>query len=580
MAPRLGLLRARRWQPARVRTTRSSRTASISPRRRVRPEVTEIADVGGGDVALTGTLRDAGLRWRRRDRRDAVDPRPLLRPPARGAGRRASGGRAGADARRRHRRARAARDAFRFAAGGREQRGRPRRAADRGAALRGGAGAGRRRDRRGPSWAPDGPIARRNHGGARGALARAVGRRARRLPRRRRRARSSTSSRFRRRADPRSSTARPRRRPDRRAGVRGRARRCWRSSARTTSLLLDTTSPLRPARSAPRPLPTDVRRAHDRRRRPVARRQAAGGRHRRRQPRRAAGPGAARARGPGRRDCRSCPRSVQSVLVDVAFSPDGDTLWVLSGDTPRSRAGRPAADGAARDAARRQPGEPERSSRSRAWSRSERRDGSGADRRSGARCRWSAAPRSACRPSARRCSSRPAVGQPRTATRRGGRPHPVTRRRRRPLRNEAAVFRVGVEDAATVAIAAVGAAGSCPTCRSTAAGCWRRRGRRWLGARAVGRGRRPAGARDRRRSTSSGRGPGETAAGGRGRCRSCASSREARPRDRPRATCRASAFAPRPRTRRGAWASRAGCATSRRQRRGRGGGSRRGRRWT
>ena len=31
----------------------------------------------------------------------------------------------------------------------------------------------------------------------------------------------------------------------------------------------------------------------------------------------------------------------ESVLVDVAFSPAGDTLWVLSGDTPRSRASGP-----------------------------------------------------------------------------------------------------------------------------------------------------------------------------------------------------------------------------------------------
>src|SRR5262249_27003026 len=31
----------------------------------------------------------------------------------------------------------------------------------------------------------------------------------------------------------------------------------------------------------------------------------------------------------------------ESVLVDVAFSPAGDTLWVLSGDTARSRASGP-----------------------------------------------------------------------------------------------------------------------------------------------------------------------------------------------------------------------------------------------
>src|SRR4029079_9809386 len=35
------------------------------------------------------------------------------------------------------------------------------------------------------------------------------------------------------------------------------------------------------------------------------------------------------------------PDGRESVLIDVAFSPVGDTLWVLSGDTARSRASGP-----------------------------------------------------------------------------------------------------------------------------------------------------------------------------------------------------------------------------------------------
>ena len=127
------------------------------------PEVTEVVDVGGGDVALSGNLGDAESRRGRGDRRDALDSRARLRPPAGRDGRRAARGRARADARRRHRRARAAGDAVGFAAGRGEQRGGPRRAADRGPALRGGAGAGRRARSAGRSSAPTGrsPRARR-----------------------------------------------------------------------------------------------------------------------------------------------------------------------------------------------------------------------------------------------------------------------------------------------------------------------------------------------------------------------------------------------------------------------------------
>jgi hypothetical protein len=105
-------------------------------------------------------------------------------------------------------------------------------------------------------------------------------------------------------------------------------------------VLVDTTSPLRPARSAPRALPKDVRLAKI-----VAADLSPDGKL------------LAVATADGNRvvlldlvprgqaavagAITVLPEVRQSTLVDVAFSPTGDTLWVLSGDTPRSRAAGP-----------------------------------------------------------------------------------------------------------------------------------------------------------------------------------------------------------------------------------------------
>jgi hypothetical protein len=105
-------------------------------------------------------------------------------------------------------------------------------------------------------------------------------------------------------------------------------------------VLLDTTSPLRPARSMPRPLPAEIARAHviaadvspDGKLLAVAT---------------ADGNKVAlldlvpRARAAVAGQLAVVPEVRESVLVDVAFSPAGDTLWVLSGDTARSRASGP-----------------------------------------------------------------------------------------------------------------------------------------------------------------------------------------------------------------------------------------------
>ncbi len=105
-------------------------------------------------------------------------------------------------------------------------------------------------------------------------------------------------------------------------------------------LLLDTSSPLRPARSTPRALPPEIRRAHV-----VAADLSPDGKLL----------AVATAEGnrvalldlvPSGRAALAGGLSVvpevrESVLVDVSFSPAGDTLWVLSGDTPRSRASGP-----------------------------------------------------------------------------------------------------------------------------------------------------------------------------------------------------------------------------------------------
>ena len=105
-------------------------------------------------------------------------------------------------------------------------------------------------------------------------------------------------------------------------------------------LLLDTTSPLRPARSAPRALPLEIRNAHvvaadlshDAKLLAVATAEGNSVALLDLVPRgKAAVAGA----------LSVLPDVRASVLIDVAFSPVGDTLWVLSGDTARSRASGP-----------------------------------------------------------------------------------------------------------------------------------------------------------------------------------------------------------------------------------------------
>jgi hypothetical protein len=105
-------------------------------------------------------------------------------------------------------------------------------------------------------------------------------------------------------------------------------------------ILLDTSSPLRPARSTPRQLPLEIARA-----RVVAADLSPDGKL------------LAVATADGNRvalldmvprgraalagQLAIVPDVRENVLVDVAFSPAGDTLWVLSGDTTRSRASGP-----------------------------------------------------------------------------------------------------------------------------------------------------------------------------------------------------------------------------------------------
>lgn len=105
-------------------------------------------------------------------------------------------------------------------------------------------------------------------------------------------------------------------------------------------LLLDTSSPLRPARNAPRALPPEIRRAHvvaadlspDGKLLAVATDEGNRVALLDLVPRGQVGLAGALA---------VVPEVRESVLVDVAFSPAGDTLWVLSGDTSRSRASGP-----------------------------------------------------------------------------------------------------------------------------------------------------------------------------------------------------------------------------------------------
>jgi hypothetical protein len=102
-------------------------------------------------------------------------------------------------------------------------------------------------------------------------------------------------------------------------------------------MLVDTSSPLHPARSTPRPLPPEVRDAGV-----IAADLSPDGKLL----------AVATQKGnrvvlldlgtPGRAQVAGTiavvPDVRESVLADLAFSPGGDTLWVLSGDTPRSAA--------------------------------------------------------------------------------------------------------------------------------------------------------------------------------------------------------------------------------------------------
>jgi WD40 repeat protein len=105
-------------------------------------------------------------------------------------------------------------------------------------------------------------------------------------------------------------------------------------------LLLDITSPLRPARSAPRALPPEVRDAHivsadlspDGKTLAIA-----------------SDEGnkvtlldlAPHGQAPVAATLPVLPDVRESVISDVAFSPIGDTLWIATGDTPRSTASGP-----------------------------------------------------------------------------------------------------------------------------------------------------------------------------------------------------------------------------------------------
>jgi hypothetical protein len=102
-------------------------------------------------------------------------------------------------------------------------------------------------------------------------------------------------------------------------------------------LLVDTTSPLRPARSVPRALPKEVAMgkivAADVS--PDGKLLALAMESDNQVVLLDLGP---RGRAPALGTIPILPEVRASVLVDVAFSPVGDTLWVVSGDTPRSRA--------------------------------------------------------------------------------------------------------------------------------------------------------------------------------------------------------------------------------------------------
>ena len=404
-----------------------------------------------------------------------MDPRQRVRAPADRDGGRAARGGARADAGRRHRRAGAAATpsgSVPVVVSNEVGKGERPIAVRRYAACSS-PGSGQ------IGWAEiggDGPIAAARRRRSRARDAGAVGRRAGRLPRLRRRDRAcSTSSRLPAPGNPKAVY-----RLDLGAGagwaLAAAARaRCWPWSAVATWSSSTPRSPLRPARSTPR-----------------------------RAPQGAAAPAVAPPTSPRRqaagvatedgnqvllfdlvaaRPCRwwsgrspVLPDVRESVLVDIAFSPAGDTLWVLSGDTPRSRPIGPNRRElrAIRLASnRRRRG---RSSTSPVWSAS------------GARSSRRARPVGRALPLASGGAIRlpperatvfvTAMGAKRTPPRRtrdmDGAPAPAARDACGTApRPGPAVFRVGAEDEATVAITAPGASGF-PT-RSTGAGCWRRR---------------------------------------------------------------------------------------------------------
>jgi WD40-like Beta Propeller Repeat len=104
--------------------------------------------------------------------------------------------------------------------------------------------------------------------------------------------------------------------------------------------LLDVTSPLHPARSAPRPFPADVRDGRiaaadlspDGKRLAIASEEGN---------RVTLLDVAERGRATVAASLAVLPDVRESVIADVAFSPGGDTLWIAAGDTSRSRAAGP-----------------------------------------------------------------------------------------------------------------------------------------------------------------------------------------------------------------------------------------------
>ena len=463
------------------------------------PEVTRDRRRRRRRRAAVGPLGDGGLRRRRGHRRDALDPRQLVRAPA---DRRSwAAGPAAVLGRTRDGgivvRVPPATPSGSQAVVG-QQRGRQERAPDHRPPLRRRAGAGQRPDRLGRARRRR-PDRRRRHARPGRALAGAVAATAA-PPTSPRRAGAAidvidlpapgapkvdlpaASS------GPRAAGAGAGRGGARaRAGGRARERRRAASTRR---------SPLHPARSDAARVP-------------------AGGARRARSSPPTSRPTASCWRSPPRRAIRWCcstsaraatrrspacspsrPRSARASSRDVAFSPAGDTLWVLSGDTPRSARGRPAADRAARGAARRATPQTLATLDGGARGRDRRRGRAGAARR---RARVAAGERRRD-PAAARAQHR-LLRAPAAPRRRDG--------------AQPAIFRVGAEDAATRCIAAPGAprAPGHLARRALAAGAGGRPRRR--GPRAGGRHRRAPGAAGLgpRRSTCIAAAAGRAAAG-------------------------------------------------------------------